>query len=81
MAGIRGIRSFMPKKGKSETGIFSSRGSQKMDDLSGFSAQGMAGNKGDKPRKGPVKRNNKLGAQTGGPSSSSDLKNGTAKRR
>lgn len=35
MAGIRGVRSAIPKRGKKPTGIFSTRGSQKQDGASG----------------------------------------------
>lgn len=35
MAGIRGVRNPMPKKGKKPTGMFSSRGRQKQDGASG----------------------------------------------
>ena len=35
MAGIRGIRNAIPSKGKSPTGIFSTRGKQKQDGMSG----------------------------------------------
>jgi hypothetical protein len=35
MAGIRGVRSAMPKKGKKPTGMFSSKGQQKQDGASG----------------------------------------------
>jgi hypothetical protein len=36
MAGIRGVVNPMPKAGKAPSGIFSTRGSQKMDSTSSF---------------------------------------------
>ena len=35
MAGIRGVRNPMPKRGKKPTGMFSSKGQQKQDGASG----------------------------------------------
>lgn len=62
MAGIRGVRNPVPSKGGAESGIFSSKGSQKKDALSPTQRKhaGMAGNNFDKPRKGPTKRDNGL---------------------
>ena len=37
---IRGLRPIMPKRGKAPTGIFSTRGKQKMDSTSKFPAKG-----------------------------------------
>jgi hypothetical protein len=60
MAGIRGVKSPIPKRGTAPTGIFSTKGSQKNDPLGkGFKPE-MTATAMDKPRKGPVKRNNGL---------------------
>jgi len=57
---IRGVRNPLPTAGDKPTGIFSTRGSQKKDPLgSGFKPD-MTAKAMDKPRKGPVKRNNGL---------------------
>ncbi len=52
MAGIRGKKNPMPKAGGSPTGIFSSKGRQKMDGLSASQSKlkGMSNNNYDKPR-------------------------------
>ena len=60
MAGIRGVRNPMPKKGGQPTGIFSTRGKQKQDPTGGGFKPGMTATAMDKPRKGPVKRDNGL---------------------
>ena len=60
MAGIRGVRNPMPKKGEKPMNIFSRTGSQKKDPLgSGFKPE-MTATALDQPRKGPVKRDNGL---------------------
>lgn len=60
MAGIRGVKNPVPMKGGKPTGIFSTRGSQKMDPLGSGFKPGMTATAMDKPRKGPVKRDNRL---------------------
>lgn len=59
MAGVRGVVNPMPKKGKSPTGIFSTRGSQKQDSAAAFAnkyTQNYA--RSAEGRVAPVKRNN-----------------------
>jgi len=60
MAGVRGVKNPMPKKGDKPTGIFSTRGSQKMDPCTapGKATMTYANNAGDKVA--PVARNNML---------------------
>ena len=60
MAGVRGVKSAMPMRGGKPTNIFSTSGSQKKAPLgSGFKPE-MTAKAMDKPRKGPVKRDNGL---------------------
>ena len=58
MSGVRGVKSAMPTKGDSPTGMFSGRGSQKKDPTGGGFKPNMTAKAMDKPRKGPVKRKN-----------------------
>jgi hypothetical protein len=60
MAGIRGARNPMPKAGGKPTNIFSTTGKQKNPPLGSGFKPGMTATAMDKPRKGPVKRNNGL---------------------
>ena len=62
MAGIRGVKNPMPKKGKAPTNIFSRTGSQKKDTLSAKQAEcsKYTGANYREPRIDPVKRNNGL---------------------
>lgn len=60
MAGIRGVKNPVPKSGGSPTGIFSTRGSQKNDPVGGGFKPNMTAKAMDMPRKGPVKRDNRI---------------------
>lgn len=57
---IRGPKSAMPKKGGKPTNIFSTAGRQKNPPLGDNFRPGMTATAMDKPRKGPVKRDNGL---------------------
>jgi hypothetical protein len=57
---IRGVKNPLPTKGGSPTGIFSTRGSQKNDPVGAGFRPELTAKSLDKPRKGPVKRDNKL---------------------
>jgi len=61
MAGIRGVKNPMPKKGGQPTGIFSSRGSQKRDPLVGDQSKHakFTATNFDQERKGPASRGKK----------------------
>lgn len=61
MAGIRGVKNPMPTKGDAPTGIFSTRGRQKMDSTASQPAKGlMADAKSCDGKVAPVKRDNML---------------------
>ena len=60
MAGIRGVKNPLPKKGTAPTGIFSTKGRQKNDPVGSGFMPSMTATAMDKPRKGPVKRDNGL---------------------
>jgi hypothetical protein len=62
MAGVRGIKSPMPSKGSAPTGIFSSRGAQKMDSVAAQPEKGLMKYAKDcgHGKVGPVKRDNML---------------------
>ena len=62
MAGIRGVRNPMPSKGDSPTGIFSTKGKQKLDPLVGEQSKykKYTGSEYRMERKDPVKRDNGL---------------------
>jgi len=59
MSGVRGIKTPLPMAGGTPTGMFSSKGSQKKDACTS-AHKSLTGNKGDKARTKPVKRNNGL---------------------
>ena len=60
MAGIRGVRNPVPTKGEKPTGIFSTRGSQKKDDLGSAYKPELTGSNLRKPRVDPKPRDNGL---------------------
>lgn len=60
MARSSGDKDTWPTKGKPPTGMFSSKGSQKMDSTAGVKHMDMTGNKLDGPRVKPVKRDNRI---------------------
>lgn len=63
MAGVRGVKNPLPTRGDKPTGIFSTKGSQKNDPLGGGFKPGMTATAMDKPRKKPVKRDNRIKGQ------------------
>lgn len=62
MAGTRGVRNPVPQRGSKPTGIFSTRGSQKKDSLSGKQSEyaKFTGSEYRKERVNPKKRDNGL---------------------
>ena len=60
MAGIRGVKNPFPKKGGQPTNIFSTNGKQKNPPLGDGFKPNMTATAMDKPRKGTVKRDNRL---------------------
>lgn len=62
MAGIRGVRNPVPKRGSAPTGIFSTKGSQKKDKNT-FAHQNMTGSNYRGPKTDPVKRDNRIKGQ------------------
>jgi len=62
MAKIRGVKNAMPVRGDSPTGIFSTRGKQKLDPLAGDQSKfsKMTGANGKMARMDPVTRDNRI---------------------
>lgn len=62
MAGVRGVKNPMPSKGGKPTGIFSSRGKQKMDSVAAQPEKGLMGYAKDcgHGKVAPVKRDNMI---------------------
>jgi len=60
MSGVRGIKNPVPKAGGTPTGMFSGSGKQKNPPVGKGFKPNMTATAMDKPRMGPVKRNNRL---------------------
>lgn len=60
MAGIRGVKNPMPKKGGATQNLFSTEGKQKNPPLGDSYMPQYTGSNYRKPRKDPVKRDNGL---------------------